>query len=133
MKLAITMLLSLIVAACLADTDSLNNEDLDLGDVYYFGFEIERITGIPEEEIEDYGCKYKIRRVDFESLILDDLESAKVLTYERRDVRAKVVFGDEVYYIDRSGVINLNSAGTKRIDRDAFSSKLVESGECDNT
>jgi hypothetical protein len=74
------------------------------GTVYYFGFEIERITGIHEHEMDQHGCSYTISKEGFVALLksADDLS----FRYERRNVRAHVSFGaGEQYFVDREGIV----------------------------
>lgn len=74
------------------------------GVVYYFGFDIERITGIPEHQIEQYGCRYTIQKGRFISL----LKSAPKLKnkYDPRDIRARISFGKGVdYFVNREGIV----------------------------
>ena len=101
----------------------------DQGLVYYFGFEIQRITGIPEHQMEDHGCLYKISREDFEKSLLTDTEATKNLQYEKLDVRAKVVFADKYYFISRAGVVNTGK-GYVLLDKKKFVSHLVPIKKC---
>ena len=75
----INLCLSLFLIACAQAGDGTEMKQampLQAGQglVYYFGFEIERITGIPEHQMEDHGCLYKISREDFEKSLLTDKE-----------------------------------------------------------
>lgn len=70
--------------------------------IYYYGFEIERITGIHEEEIEKLGCVYSAGSDSIESaLTRADKGDAR---YDRRDVRAKIEMHGKSYFVDRDGV-----------------------------
>lgn len=74
------------------------------GNVRYFGFEIERIAGIPENQIDQYGCNYTIQQSDFVSLLRsdDDLEKK----YDKLDIRARVSFSDDCqYFINPEGIV----------------------------
>jgi hypothetical protein len=74
------------------------------GTVYYYGFDIERVTGIPEHQIDQYGYSYTISKEGFVSL----LKSANHLSfmYDQRDVRAHVSFGvGEQYFVNRKGIV----------------------------
>lgn len=62
----------------------------DQGLVYYIGFEVELITGIPEHQMEEYGCLYKISRKDFEKSLLTNEKITRDLQYNKLDVRAKL-------------------------------------------
>jgi hypothetical protein len=99
------------------------------GLVYYFGFEIERATGIPEHQMEDHGCLYKISREDFEKSLLTDKEAAKNLHYEKLDVRAKVIFPDRTYFISRAGVVN-TGRNYVLLDKKKFVDRLVSLKKC---
>lgn len=101
----------------------------DQGLVYYFGFKIERITGIPEHQIEEYGCLYKINREDFEKSLLPDTEATKSLRYNKLDVRAKVVFAKKHYFIDRAGVVSTGT-GYGLLDKKKFVSHLTLIRKC---
>ena len=72
--------------------------------VYYFGFDIERITGIPEHQIDQYGCRYTIEREKFISLLVKapDMSSK----YDQRDIRAHIsISADEQYFVNREGIV----------------------------
>ena len=101
----------------------------DQGLVYYFGFEIERITGIPEHQMEEYGCLYKISREDFEKSLLADTEATKNLRYNKLDVRAKVVFAKKYYFVDRTGVVSTGT-GYALLDKKNFTSHLTLIRKC---
>lgn len=97
--------------------------------VYYFGFDIQRITGIPEAQIEDYGCLFKISRLDFNSsLTARDIKTGYP-AYESSDVRAKVVFQDATYYIDYNGVAKWNATFFD-VDKKKFASHLKPTAQC---
>ena len=84
----ISLCLSLFLIACVQAGDGAEmkqptpSQD-DQGIVYYIGFEVELITGIPEHQIEEYGCLYKISREDFEKSLLADAEATKNLRYNK--------------------------------------------------
>lgn len=79
--------------------------DSDRALVYYFGFEIQRIAGIPEQQIEEYGCRYVTSKSKFLKL-LSISHSQNDLHYEKLDIRAKVIFlAGASYYIDRDGIV----------------------------
>ena len=74
------------------------------GRVYYFDFDIQRITGIPEHQIEQYGCLYMINKIEFEKLIVENQEGR--IKYNKNDIRGKVVFsGNDPYFISVGGVV----------------------------
>jgi hypothetical protein len=132
----ISLCLSLFLVACAQAGDSAEMKQAtplqtDQGLVYYFGFEIQRITGIPEHQMEDHGCLYKISREDFEKSLLTDNESTKNLHYEKLDVRAKIIFSDRHYYISRAGVVNTGK-GYVLLDKKKFVDHLVSLKKCMN-
>jgi hypothetical protein len=101
---------------------------MDVGRVSYYGFDVQRITGLLEEEIDDYGCPFEISRSNFDRTIVP-LSGNQ--TYNSRDVRAKVVFGVDVFYIDRFGVGKASNGSAFAVDKTAFVSALVSAGSCD--
>ena len=130
----ISLCLSLLLIACAQAGDGTElKQDMPLQDnqglVYYVGFDVELITGIPEHQIEEYGCLYKINREDFEKSLLTDPETTKNLHYEKLDVRAKVVFTDKSYFISRAGVVNTGK-GYVLLDKKKFVSHLVPIKKC---
>lgn len=99
----------------------------DIALVYYFDFDIQRVTGIPEEGeygIERYS-QYQMNREDFNNSILyeDKLLDAKI-PYDSSDVRAKVIFNKfEYYFIDNKGYFKgVGSYG--KVDKKIFSNSL---------
>jgi len=130
----ISLCLSLFLIACAQTGDGSEIKQViplqtDQGLVYYFEFEIERITGIPEHQMEDHGCLYKISREDFEKSLLTDPETTKNIQYEKLDVRAKVVFADKYYFISRAGVVNTGKDYVL-LDKKMFVSHLVSLKKC---
>jgi len=110
MRYAYLFLLILLVACNQIEGSAhsganMSNEN-DQGTVYYFDFEIERITGIPESQIEEYGSIFTINKNYFEKCLLFDIDTAKSTNYNKLDVRAKIVFSDRVYFVDHSGIVN---------------------------
>lgn len=100
------------------------------GTVYYFEFEIERIAGIPEQQMEEYSCVYTISRQKFIPLLREDVSLGK--KYNRSDVRAKVVFKDEEpYFVSREGIVRHGSKFFMLSKQD-FVSRLtyVKEGKC---
>lgn len=93
--------------------------------VYYYGFGIQRITGIHEDEIESLGCKYTISTQSFLSL----LSSATTdRSYNSLDVRAEVIFApSKIYFIDRFGMVRMNDQKFS-ISKQAFAKLLVPVG-----
>ena len=130
----IVLCLSLLFTACIhtgngTDMKETMLSQTDEGLVYYFGFEIERITGIPEHQMEDHGCLYKISREDFEKSLLTDKESIKNLHYEKLDIRAKIIFSDRHYFVSRAGVVNTGK-GYVLLDKKKFVDHLVSLKKC---
>ena len=75
------------------------------GRVFYFGFEIERITGIPEKQISDYGCAYLVDRKSFLRLLSTPTRLG-AQNYDETDVRAVIRFADStLYFVDYQGVV----------------------------
>lgn len=98
--------------------------------VYHYGFNVERITGIPEEQIEQYGCRYRVPEPQFLSLLRGP-NSAWRDDYEPRNVRAKVVCGEgrDVHYIDRDGRVRVRDRYFT-ISRDELVRILPEPESC---
>lgn len=95
--------------------------------VFFYGFEVERITGIHEDEIEHYGCRYTIDRQSFMNVLQPNSSTNK---YQRLDVRGEVVFSkDTIYFIDRDGIVRL---GNKEylLDKKLFISEIKPTGTC---
>ena len=130
----INLCLSLFLIACVQAGDGTEMKQampLQAGQglVYYFGFEIERITGISEHQMEDHGCLYKISQEDFEKSLLTDKESIKNLHYEKLDIRAKIIFSDRHYFVSRAGVVNTGK-GYVLLDKKKFVDHLVSLKKC---
>jgi hypothetical protein len=116
-----------LLVACNPQGDA-SGQATDAGRVSYYGFDVQRITGLLEQEIDDYGCPFEISRSDFDRTIVP-LSDDQV--YNPSDVRAKVVFGADVFYIDRSGVGKSPNGDAFAVDKTAFASALVSTGSCD--
>jgi hypothetical protein len=131
MKRLIVTYVLLLTSFSAAATETKQAVSLQAGQglVYYFGFEIERITGIPEHQMEGHGCLYKISQEDFEKSLLTDKEAAKNLHYEKLDVRAKVIFSDRTYFISRAGVVNTGKDYVL-LDKKKFVDRLVSLEKC---
>lgn len=115
-----------LMAACNPQDDA-SGQVADVGRVSYYGFDVQRITGLLEQEIDSYGCPFEISRRDFDRAIVPLSGEA----YNPRDVRAKVVFGADVFYIDRFGVGKAPNGDAFAVDRTAFVNALVSTGSCD--
>jgi hypothetical protein len=130
----ISLSILLFLSACAhagngVDTKQTMSLQADEGLVYYFGFEIQRIAGIPEHQMEEHGCLYKISRKDFEKSLLTDKESIRNLHYEKLDVRAKIIFPDRYYFVSRAGVVNTGN-GYVLLDKKKFVDHLVSLKKC---
>ncbi|MEI2456429.1 hypothetical protein [Lysobacter firmicutimachus] len=99
-----------------------------IGTVYFFGFDVPRITGIPEQEMEKYGCKFKIKESDL--LAAMALSQPDPLpNYNALDVRAKISFPNGALYIDHQGVMSWDGKFSL-IDKAKFSKALTEPEPC---
>lgn len=97
----------------------------ETSNVYYFDFAVDRVAGIPEHQIEEYGCLYSMNRHDFlESLNKPDNATEE---YNPLNVRAKLKFGEEIYFVDYAGVVK---GRQQSVDKDAFRKALVVVGRC---
>jgi hypothetical protein len=130
----ISLCLSLFLIACAQAGDNtemkqpMSSQD-GQGLVYYIGFDVELITGIPEHQMEEYGCLFKISKKDFEKSLLTDKESIRNLHYEKLDVRAKIIFPDRYYFVSRAGVVNTGN-GYVLLDKKKFVDHLVSLKKC---
>jgi hypothetical protein len=91
------------------------------GVVYYEGFEVERYFPLSEEMIEKYGYRCEISRTDFLLLIQrGQKETNDAVKYEKRDVRAKVIFlENDVYFISKNGGVR-HGQNYSVIDKEEF-------------
>jgi hypothetical protein len=99
-----------------------------VGRVRYYGFDVQRITGLLEEEMERYGCPFEIAREAFNRAARSERSAAQ--PYNSKDVRAKIVFGSETVFIDRFGVARRVGGEEFSIDKDLFAASLVAAGPC---
>lgn len=97
-----------------------------IGKVYFDGFEKQRITGLHESELEVLCCIFTIKRKEFDEIL--NSEAAPVIGYNSKDVRAKIVFGKNIYFIDRQGTVRFGDK-VMVIDKDKFT-KLVKLVRC---
>ncbi len=123
-------LLSVIVAmlCLLVSYDSLADADPQEAVVYYYGFEIERITGIHEEEIEELGCVYSANSDSIES-VLAKADSSDV-DFDRRDIRAKIEMRGKSYFVDRAGIARQGD-NYFRLDKVQFVASITLFGSCE--
>jgi hypothetical protein len=101
---------------------------VERGGVFYFGFEIERITGLHEAEIQQHGCEYTIDRDAFYNLLLP-AQDEDAVKYNESDVRAKVELGNSIYFVDRQGVVR-TPKGPAIINKTEFVKSLKLVGAC---
>jgi len=96
-------------------------------EIYYFGFDIERITGIHESQIEELGCHYKATKKKMEeSLTLLDDEK---VDYEPLNVRAEIRMGGRSYFVDRDGNVRQGSS-YYLLDKEMFVSSITLATPC---
>jgi hypothetical protein len=119
--------LLLLLAACVP-SENVSSQAVEIGRVNYFDFDIDRITGILEENMGDHGCLYEISRSVFDRSVLPEQPARE--RYDPRDVRAKIVFGSETVFIDRFGAARGNGGREFLIDKKLFASSLVAVGPC---
>lgn len=91
--------------------------------VYFYGFSIERITGLHENEIEKYGDLFIMTKDSFDRSRLVLPNQKNDLKYNGLDIRGKVIFRNEEYFIDRSGVFK-GPRGIGKIDKFVFETFL---------
>lgn len=119
-----TILAILLTASCV-------NADDDAGvnsvDVYYYGFEIERITGIHEEEIQELGCRYSSSEEQI-GAALAQLDGADT-GYDPLDVRARIEMAGKTYFVDRDGIVREGDRYFE-LDKDSFVRALTLIGDC---
>jgi len=127
MKLLICFTLFFFVSSCSIANIETTKEGV-LVDVYHYGFDIDRITGILEGEIEVLGCKYKINISEFKKVL--NLVEIKNNRYNEFDVRSKVIFGQELYFIDREGFVKESSGGFYFLNKETFEGLLIFSSKC---
>ncbi|EPD7474049.1 hypothetical protein ACSD10_004899 [Escherichia coli] len=90
-----------------------------IGVVYWRGFNIESITGIPESQINNYGMKRCIGRNVFMGLLFHINDSYSREYYDR-DVRGSITFNNDIYYVNRSGIVRYKN-DFYRINKKSFS------------
>ncbi|WP_244566817.1 hypothetical protein [Escherichia coli] len=90
-----------------------------IGMVYWRGFDIESITGIPESQINNYGMKRCIGRNVFMGLLFH-INDSYSREYDDRDVRGSITFNNDIYYVNRSGIVRYKN-DFYRINKKSFS------------
>jgi len=120
------LMLFIIFSPFMGDAIGLKKQipENEQGIVYYFGFDIRRIYGIQEADIEKYGCKYKINRNDFFKSLLPYSKFSSHLRYQSLDIRAKVIFANTIFFIDRRGIVKLDEE-YMLLDKKNFISSLT--------
>jgi len=124
------ILLSLLVPAlCMfASYESFADADPRKVVIYYYGFEIERITGIHEEEIEELGCVYSADSNSIESALM--AVNSSDAKYDRRDVRAKIEMHGKSYFVDRAGFARQGD-NYFQLDKVRFVASIALAGPCE--
>lgn len=112
----------LVTTGCIADDGN------PKAVIYYYGFEIERISGIHEEEIEELGCAYSADSGSIEGA-LTKLDSDNV-AYDRRDVRAKITMRGESFFVDRDGIVRQGD-NHFQLDKARFVASITLIGLCE--
>ena len=85
-----------------------------IGVVYWRGFDIESITGI-----NNYGMKRCIGRNVFMGLLFH-INDSYSREYDDRDVRGSITFNNDIYYVNRSGIVRYKN-DFYRINKKSFS------------
>lgn len=85
--------------------------------IYYFGFEVQRMTGIPEGQMASVGCVYSADSTQLRQLLIASPPSWA--RYEPGNVRAKIEMPQEAWYIDANGIAKIGEK-TVLVDRTAF-------------
>jgi len=120
----------ILVCAILALTGCRANSDSGTsirGTVYYFSFEVQRMVGIPEAQIEEYGCKYYIAKDQFHRALRE--MGFQNGGYEAGNVRAKILFeAEEPYFIDAQGFVRHGKEYGKA-DKKLFAASLLRAGD----
>lgn len=131
MKISALLLVGLLVACgdSTSQTAKTQPGKSEQGVAYFYDFLIERITGLHEDEIERYGRKHCIDRAEFEKILKFSQSGPVDEQYNRLDVRAKVVFSDRSYFIDRFGVVSTGH-GYLSVDTEEFSKVVARPDAC---
>jgi len=129
MKIISIFILNLLLISC--SSHGLQSKDnLVVGVVYYFDFDVERITGIPESQIDEYGCMFNIKYDDFKKSLLSDKDVSDYLIYNANDVRAMISFGSEIYYVDREGIVKLQDKKYSILNKEKLVKILYNKTKC---
>lgn len=124
----VTLVSFMVLVSCgFAQDSELPMPSIDRAVIYYFGFEIDRITGIPEDQIQDYGCLYDADKEDIISSLTTYHDSNE--KYDQFDVRAKILIDNDIYFVDYKGVVKKDN-NLFKIDKDKFVRSLILVGDC---
>lgn len=110
------------------ETESYVDDDPRIAVIYYYGFEIERITGIHEEEIQELGCLFSAKSDSIENALVK--VNASDANYERRDVRAKIEMHGKPYFVDRAGIVRQGD-DYFQLDKAWFVASIALVGPCE--
>lgn len=120
--------LCIVVLSMLLSCSSSADVDPEKAIVYFYGFEIERITIIHEEEIEELGCLHTANSQDMERALVK--VDANDVNYERRDIRAKIEMSGKSYFVDREGVTRQGDHYFQ-LDKARFLESIEPAGPCE--
>lgn len=120
--------LCIVVLSALISCGSSADADAEKAIVYFYGFDIERITGIHEEEIEELGCLHTANSQDMKRALVTLDESTA--NYERRDIRAKIEMHGKSYFVDREGVARQGDQYFQ-MDKTKFLESIEPAGPCE--
>lgn len=100
------------------------------GIAYYLDFSIDLYTALHEEDMEEEGCLFIVKRSDFlKSFINDKNDKNLAKYYSHTDVRAKVIFQRELpYFIATSGIVR-HGDDYYRLNKELFT-KALENLSC---
>ena len=104
------------------------DDDVQAAIINYYGFEIERITGIHEEEIEQLGCLFSARLESIENALVR--VNSSDANYKRSDVRAKIEMHGKPYFVDRAGIVRQGD-DYFQLDRAQFVASISSVRPCD--
>jgi hypothetical protein len=114
------------------DTKEANEK---VGLVYFVDFNLQTITGYHEENMEQYGDKFCVRKSDFLTILLPKKQNTQEIgfSYNKHHVKAKINFrSSENYYIDHAGEVRFDSMFFT-VDKAAFNHILtpLKKEKCD--
>jgi hypothetical protein len=103
-----------------------SREASERGTVFYYSFAAPEYVSLRETDIHLYGCEYFNSRPEFLAALSGVTDRSG---YREDTVRAKVDFGDRVYFVDLGGVVR-DGDEFRRIDKERFERSLVPNGLC---